>query len=191
MKKYEFNAINRIAEVFEEHEVKFHVINMHGQEEVLAGFSVDNGPKVIMKFISRDNDNDVAARIFGLVSNTPREKHPRVLETCNILNRKIRYMKFYLDNDGDINVEYDFPVKSSDECIGEMAFEIFIRTMQILDAEYEIFTKALYTDEKLEAEDESLDESDDEADVDITEAEGMDEFAAFLSMIAHDTEDVA
>ena len=177
--------------MFEEHEVKFHVINMHGQEEVLAGFSVDNGPKVIMKFISRDNDNDVAARIFGLVSNTPREKHPRVLETCNILNRKIRYMKFYLDNDGDINVEYDFPVKSSDECIGEMAFEIFIRTMQILDAEYEIFTKALYTDEKLEAEDESLDESDEEADVDITEAEGMDEFAAFLSMIAHDTEDVA
>lgn len=89
MKKYEFNSINRIAEVFEEHEVKFHVINMHGQEEVLAGFSVDNGPKVIMKFISRDNDNDVAARIFGLVSNTPREKHPRVLETCNILGKKV------------------------------------------------------------------------------------------------------
>ena len=149
MKKYEFNATNHIAETFEKHDVKFQVINMHGQEEVLAGFSVDNGPKVIMKFISRDNDNDVAARIFGLVSNTPKEKRPRVMEACNILNRKVRFMKFYVDTDGDINVEYDFPVRAGDDCIGEMAFEIFIRSMRILDAEYAIFTKALYTDEEL------------------------------------------
>lgn len=152
MKKYEFNATNHIAETFEKHDVKFQVINMHGQEEVLAGFSVDNGPKVIMKFISRDNDNDVAARIFGLVSNTPKEKRARVMEACNILNRKVRFMKFYVDTDGDINVEFDSPVSSGDDCIGEMMFEIFIRSMRILDTEYEIFTKALYTDEELKTE---------------------------------------
>lgn len=149
MNKYEFKAINLIAETSEKRGVKFDVVSHHGSEQLLAGFSVDCGPNVIMQFISRDNDNDVAARIFGLISNTPKEKRSRVMEACNVLNHKIRYMKFYLDTDGDINVEYDFPVHSPDEGIGEMAFEIFVRMMQILDSEYSIFMKALYSDEEL------------------------------------------
>lgn len=149
MNKYEFKAINLIAETFEKRGVKFDVVSHHGSEQLLAGFSVDCGPNVIMRFISCDNDNDVAARIFGLISNTPKEKRTRVMEACNVLNHKIRYMKFYLDPDGDINVEYDFPMHSPDDGIGEMAFEIFVRVMQILDFEYSIFMKALYSDEEL------------------------------------------
>lgn len=156
MSKYEFKAINLIAEVFEKHEAKFRVFNMQGQEELVAGFSVDGGPNVMMKFITRDNDNDVAACIFGLITKIPKEKWTRVMEACNVLNQKIRFMKFYLDSDGDINVEYDFPVHSSDECIGEMAFEIFVRTMHILDNEYEVFMKALYTEEELDVREPSL-----------------------------------
>ena len=109
-----------------------------------------------MRFISRDNDNDVAARIFGLITNTPNEKRARVMEACNVLNHKIRYMKFYLDTDGDINVEYDFPVHSPDNGIGEMAFEIFVRMMQILDSEYSIFMKALYSEEDLDIQGHSV-----------------------------------
>ncbi len=150
MNQYEFKATNLIAETFEKHGVKFDVVNHHGGEQLLAGFSVECGPNVIMRFISRDNDNDVAARIFGLISNTPKEKKVRVMEACNVLNHKIRYMKFYLDADGDINVEYDFPVHAPDDGIGEMAFEIFVRTMQILDSEYGIFMKALYSDDELD-----------------------------------------
>lgn len=150
MNKYEFNAINLIAETFEKHGAKFDVVSNHGSEQLLAGFSVDCGPNVIVRFISRDNDNDVAVRIFGLIANTPAEKKARVMEACNVLNHKIRYMKFYLDIDGDINVEYDFPVHSPDNGIGEMAFEIFVRTMQILNSEYSIFMKALYSEEELD-----------------------------------------
>lgn len=150
MNKYEFKAINLIAETFEKRGVKFDVVSHHGSEQILAGFSVDCGPNVIMRFISLDNDNDVATRIFGLITNTPKEKRARIMEACNLLNHKIRYMKFYLDTDGDINVEYDFPVHSPDNGIGEMAFEIFIRTMKLLDSEYSIFMKALYTEEELD-----------------------------------------
>lgn len=149
MNKYEFKTINLIAETFEKRGVKFDVVSHHGSEQILAGFSVDCGPNVIMRFISCDNDNDVAARIFGLITNTPKEKRARVMEACNLLN-KIRYMKFHLDTDGDINVEYDFPVYSPDNGIGEMAFEIFIRTMKLLDSEYSIFMKAFYTEEELD-----------------------------------------
>lgn len=48
MSKYEFKAINLIAETFEKHEAKFRVFNMQGQEELVAGFSVDGGPNVMM-----------------------------------------------------------------------------------------------------------------------------------------------
>lgn len=78
------------------------------------------------------------------------------MEACNVLNRKIRYMKFNLDTDGDINVEYDFPLHSPDDGIGEMAFEVFIRMMQILDSEYGIFMKALYSDEELDIQGHSV-----------------------------------
>lgn len=79
MTKYEFKGINLIAEAFEKHDAKFRVINIHGQEELVAGFSVDGGPNVMMKFITRDNDNDIAARIFGLVTKIPAEKKPRAM----------------------------------------------------------------------------------------------------------------
>lgn len=72
MNKYEFNATNLIAETFEERGVKFDVVSHHGSEQLLAGFSVDCGPNVIMRFISRDNDNDVAAGTPTL----PRRREP-------------------------------------------------------------------------------------------------------------------
>ena len=156
MNQYEDNATNLIAETFEKRGVKFDVVNHDGSEELRAGFSVDCGPFVVMRFISRDNDNDVAARIFGLISKTSKEKRARVMEACNVLNHKIRYMKFYLETDGDINVEYDFPVHSPDNGIGEMAFEIFVRTMQILDSEYSIFMKALYSEDELDIQGHSI-----------------------------------
>lgn len=156
MNKYEFNATNLIAETFEERGVKFDVVSHHGIEQLLAGFSVDCGPNVIMRFISRDNDNDVVAGIFGLITNTPTEKRARVMDACNVLNHKIRYMKFYLDTDGDINVEYDFPMHSPDNGIGEMAFEIFARMMHILKSEYSIFMKALYSEEELDIQGHSI-----------------------------------
>ncbi len=150
MNKYEFNATNLIAETFEKRGIIFDVVSHNDSEQILAGFSVECGPNVIMRFISDGNNNDVAARIFGLITNTPKEKRSRVIEACNMLNNKIRYMKFYLDTEGDINVEYDFPVHSPDNGIGEMAFEIFVRTMKILDSEYSIFMKALYSEEELD-----------------------------------------
>ncbi len=150
MAEYRYNATNLIVEAFNEHDIKFDVRERLDSEQVLAGFSIDCGPSVIVRFISRDDDNDVAVRVAGLLTNTPNEKRARVLEACNILNHKIRYVKFVLDRDGDISVEYDFPIHTPDEGIGEMAFEIFVRMMQILDGEYNIFMKALYSDESLE-----------------------------------------
>ena len=150
MNEYEFKAINLMTQTFEKHGVKFKVVEAPSAEIIVAGFSINGGPQVEECFISRDNGNDVAVRVFRLVTKTPRARRSRVLEACNILNRKVRHLKFSIDTDGNVNVEYDFPEYTPDNGIGEMALEIFARTMQTLNSEYHIFMKAIYTDEILE-----------------------------------------
>lgn len=174
MGKYIFNATNRIAEEFEIKGVSFDVVNKSIREEVLVGFHVNNGPNIIMTFISRDNNNDVAARIFSLVKDVPKEKLPRVVKACNILNKKYRFLKFYPNPYNEVTVSYDFLVESGDDYIGKMAFELLIRTIQILNNDYQVFTKALYTNEKLQDEDEDFDPNEEPRDKD----EGTDEVSS-------------
>lgn len=150
MTNYMYKATGLIQEVFDKKGVKYRVDTAGNAEIVCAGFSIDEGPFVIARFISRDNDNDVALRVLSLINNVPEAKRARVMEACNVLNNKVRYMKFYIDEDGDVNVEFDFPVNVCDECLGEAAYEMFQRIMAILKGEYTLFMKALYTTEKLE-----------------------------------------
>lgn len=150
MDKYEFDTTKFIAEAFEKHNKKFRVGKLDGLVEILkVGFVIDNGPKISMYFLNIDN-NDFAVRIFELLSDIPEEKRCRVIEACNVLNREVKYMKFFLDQVGDVSVCYALPFKSANECVGEMAFEIFTYTKEKLNEKYSIFMKALYTDEDLE-----------------------------------------
>lgn len=100
-----------------------------------------------VRFISLDDDNDVAIRALGIVGGVPKEKRLRVLEACNEINCKRRFLKFVLDRDGDVNVEYDFLMRADDGCIGEMACEVFAITMHLIDKDYPLLMKAIYTDE--------------------------------------------
>jgi len=145
MNKYRFHATNLIAAAFEQHGLDFDVVSRSNCEHLMAGFPVECGPRVLVRFMSTDDLNDVAMRIFGLISHIPPEKRLPVLEACNTLNNKIRFLKFTLDSDGDVNVEYDFTEKSADVCIGKMALELFLRTVRILDSEYVVLANALYS----------------------------------------------
>lgn len=125
------------------------------------------------------------------------------METCNILNNTMRYVKFYIDDDGDVNVEYDFPCRLSDDCVGEVAYEMFHRLMAILDGEYSIFMRAIYTTEPLKnsrenpphgllgrlssmLDDNNEDSSDAEAPADILRR--LKELREKLTGVTHDNE---
>ena len=68
---------------------------------VEAGFSIDNGPFVRVRFISSDEDNDVAVRAFGII-NVTEGKRKQVSDAINDANTKYRYIKFVLDDDGAV-----------------------------------------------------------------------------------------
>ena len=139
------NASRLIAEAFDLHDVKYHIVEVDDASIVEASFPVTMGPQVVVRFISNSEDNDVAVRVFGLLCKIPADKRTEMLEACNQLTGKIRFLKFYVDREGDINAEYDFPVRMSDDCLGECCHEMFVRIMQILDSEFHILAEALYS----------------------------------------------
>ena len=104
-------------------------------------FGIKNGGSYRIRFISKDNDNDVAVRIFGLV--TIDETHQaKVLPVINKLNSKYRFAKFVLDKDGDVNLEYDYLVRCPDPAAS--AKEIVIRMVQIVDEAYPELMRAMW-----------------------------------------------
>lgn len=150
---FNFKATGIIDAAFTEDDIK-HFVVMHGKSEsVHAPFPVLKGPMVDLLFISRDDDNDVSVRILNLFNDIPEKDWPRVLCTLNKLNSDMRFVKFCLDDSGDISVEYDFPVKTGDESIGPMACEMFYRIANIINKKYKILVDAVYsTSEKDEGQ---------------------------------------
>ena len=66
----------------------------------------------------------------------------KILEALNALNVKYRYVKFCCDNDGDVNIEYDYPVRSENP--ENSAEEIVIRFVKIIDDAYPQLMHALW-----------------------------------------------
>ena len=128
-----FHATTLISESFDRHELKYRINEMKNASEIEAAFSIKGGPTVSVRFISENEENAVAVRVFGLINKVPEEKREAVLEACNSLSEGIRFVKFCMNSDADVNVEYDFLDNVSDECIGECCVELFSRLMWILN----------------------------------------------------------
>ena len=139
-----FHATNLITEAFDRHGIKYHVDEREDVSIVLAGFAIRMGPQIDVRFISNDDDNDVAVRIFGLVCRIPEERRTAALEACNRLSSEIRFFKFYLTAENNVNVEADLPMRTDDCCVGECCFELFVRLMKILDDNFTVIAQAVY-----------------------------------------------
>ena len=142
------NAIRLLTEAFDAHEIKYKLFEAEHIQEVDVPFGIKNGPAVNVRFISASQQNDISVRIMNLVNKVPGEKHFSILEVCNALNNKFRFFRFVLDHDSDLHVEFDFPSNTGNDCLGEMAFEIFIRIMGVLNESYIMIARALYSSEE-------------------------------------------
>lgn len=103
--------------------------------------SVENGGGYAIRFISSDEENDVAVRVFALL-HPGEDRRARILPALNMLNCRNRFAKFVLDEDGDVNVEYDFPKKTIDP--GQCAHEIAAHLAGIIDEAYPVLMKAMW-----------------------------------------------
>lgn len=110
--------------------------------DVSVGFNCKNVNSIEVRFISTDDDSDVKVRLFSLL-RVPTEKQSAVLEQLNILNNRYRFVRFFLDNDNDVNIAYDFTVSTSSDCLGASCFEMLRRFVDIADEAYPEIMKAL------------------------------------------------
>ena len=121
--------------------LKVFVDELSSSSMVWLQFGIKNGGSYRIRFISRDDDNDVAVRVYELVSVDDAHK-AKVLAAINKLNAKYRYIKFVLDDDGDVNLEYDYLVDCPDPAAS--AKEIVIRIVKMVDEAYPELMRAMW-----------------------------------------------
>ncbi|MCD8192406.1 MAG: YbjN domain-containing protein [Oscillospiraceae bacterium] len=82
-----------------------------------------------------------AFRCFNF-AKAPKDRFGHAMIACNELNKKYKWVKFYLDDDGDVTAEND-AILDAATC-GEVCFELMIRMTQIVNEAYPVIMKAIY-----------------------------------------------
>ncbi len=134
-------ATKAIADAISRTSYKYDTEEINEQSFVSLLFRGDNGLQYTIRFISVDEDNDVAIRVFSLMSLTG-DQRVRVLPALNFLNNKYRFVRFVCDKDGDVNVSYDYPVRSIDPSAS--AEEMVRRFSNIIEESYPVLMKAVW-----------------------------------------------
>lgn len=129
------------AELKKDSDLKVFTEDHGSSSNVWLQFGIKNGGSYRIRFISKDDDNDVAVRVYGLVT-VDEDHRDKVLPALNALNVKYRYVKFNLDKDGDVNLEYDYLVRCPDPAAS--AREIMIRIVKIVDEAYPELMRAMW-----------------------------------------------
>ena len=140
-----YKATKLIAQALEQENIHPEVNDLEKFSEVNVGYEITNGPAIEMRFMSANDNNDTTAYIFRLIRDIPEEKEYVMQKAINECNAKFSYAKFSLDKDRDINIKYDFPQCTADDCLGDIACEICYRLFSIADKSYPILMKALWS----------------------------------------------
>ena len=129
-------------ELSENTNLKVFTEEYESHSEVWRLFGIKNGGDYKIRFINRDDDADTSVRVFSLVSVEDSHR-ASVMEALNTLNNKYRYIKFVLDDDNDVNLEYDYPLNCPNPAAS--AEELVIRIVKMVDDSYPEIMRAIWS----------------------------------------------
>ena len=110
---------------------------------VQVNYSAKNTNTVEIKVIfSKEGAGVVALRCWSF-GNVKEEKRTAVMEVCNRLNKKYRWVKFYLDNDSDVTVAADAVIDK--DTVGPVCIQLARRMTDIYDECYPILMKEIWS----------------------------------------------
>ena len=124
------SAINEIHKAFEKAGLKHDVQEIAGKAILFTGMTGNSSTYRFFFVKEGDIGNDVALRIHN-ISHCSKSQVDRAREVLNKLQLQYRFLRFTIDDDGDINGEYDFPTTYED--IGKGAVEMCLRLVLLLD----------------------------------------------------------
>lgn len=127
----------------EEHELTYEPVRVleDGDEMVQLGAKLDN--TFVQLIILFDLDEDaVAIRCFDLV-RVSEEQYPKALMSCNALNDRMRWVKFCIDKERNVQAEVDAVI--DDTNAGKVTMNLVLRMASIIDEAYPVINKAIWS----------------------------------------------
>ena len=137
-----FQTTTEIAALLKERCIKYELAENDKFSTAKVGINTKHCA-VVFHFISTNDSGDFAMRIFGLL-RALEEKRDALVRTCNALNRKFRFVKFIVAEDGMVNVEFDLP--AAVENPAQAALEILQRTLNILEEAYPELMRTMWAE---------------------------------------------
>ena len=95
----------------------------------------------IYVFFDADGDPLVSFKCWE-IANFKDEKMAGGVIACNLLNKKYRWVKFYLDDDSDVVAQIDAYV--DEETCGSECLSLVKRMVNIIDEGYPTFMRAIW-----------------------------------------------
>ena len=127
----------------EEHELTYEPVRVleDGDEMVQLGAKLDNTFVQLIIFFDADEDA-VAIRCFDLV-RVSEEQYPKALMSCNALNDRMRWVKFCIDKERNVQAEVDAVI--DDTNAGKVTMNLVLRMASIIDEAYPVINKAIWS----------------------------------------------
>ena len=102
-----------------------------------------NGKQTTINFsIFFDQDGHSATVRVVRLFPAPIDKKLQLLEDINNCNKQYRWVKYYIDDDNDVNLQIDAVI--SPETSGEVIVELISRTVSIIDETYPVFMHTIW-----------------------------------------------
>ncbi|MBQ8001714.1 MAG: YbjN domain-containing protein [Ruminococcus sp.] len=134
---YDYKA--EFLRYMDDHGIKY---TDRGEHVVRVAYSGENLNSIpVLVIFDEDGENMVQFVCFE-VASYKQDKLAAGLITCNALNQKYRWVKFYLDDDNDIRVECDAYV--SPGTAGEECMNMVHRVVSITDKAYPTIMKSIW-----------------------------------------------
>lgn len=84
----------------------------------------------------------MAIRCFDLV-RVSEEQYPKALMSCNALNDRMRWVKFCIDKERNVQAEVDAVI--DDTNAGKVTMNLVLRMASIIDDAYPVINKAIWS----------------------------------------------
>lgn len=102
---------------------------------VRVAYTGDNLRSIpIIVFFNEDGEHLVQFTCLEIASFKEDKRYAKALMTCNKLNGKYRWVKFYLDDDRDIRAQADAVVDINS--VGAICCEVVARMVSVIDEAY-------------------------------------------------------
>ena len=112
-------------------------------ECIRIGYSTDNANVVEVSCIFDKDDGNTVTFYCWKIGEFPKEQFGKVLVTCNKMNNKYRWMRFFVDKDNAVVVQSDAYL--NDATCGSECSEYVTRIVNLVDELYPEFMRVRWT----------------------------------------------